>query len=341
MLAGAAGLLSAAAFQGCNRAGATSRPAPVKLYTSADEPLAREVIAACREQTGLEVRMATDTEAGKTTGLVRRIEAERNRPQADVFWSSELFLTIGLARNGLLAQHRPPAEGIPERYRDPEGRWTAFAVRARVVGYNTAQLKPVDLPAKWANLADAKWKGRLAIADPRFGTTGGHMAAMLALWGEPQFIDFLSRLREVTGGKLADGNATAARQVGAGSMAICATDSDDVYARQARGEPVELSYPDMGDGGTLMVPNSAALIAGSPNPEGGRRLLDWLTSPAAERLIAKSESRNIPVRESLRQELGLAMPPETKLAYPVIADQLPRALELAGKHLIARPAAAN
>src|SRR5690606_31249775 len=113
----------------------------VTLYCSVDPPFAREVVAAFEKQTGIKVRLRTDTEAGKTTGLVRLIEAERNRPQADVFWSSELFNTIKMADDGLLAEYRPPAEGIPERFKDPGGRWTAFGLRARVFGFNTDKVK--------------------------------------------------------------------------------------------------------------------------------------------------------------------------------------------------------
>jgi iron(III) transport system substrate-binding protein len=292
------------------------------------------VIAEFQKQTGIAVNMKTDTEAGKTTGLVRLIEAERSRPQADVFWSSELFNTVQLARNGLLAEYRPPAEGIPERYKDGEGRWTAFGVRARVLAYNTKEVQPEDLPTDWRAITDERWKGKLGVADPRFGTTRGHFAAFLAGWGEPAYVDFLRRLSEVTGGRLMDGNATAAREVGKGALLICATDGDDVYVMQERGQPLELTYPDMGDGGTLLIPNSVALVNGAPHPEMAKKLVDFLTSATTERMLARSTSRNIPVRESLRQELAMEMPPETKLSLDAITDAMDRAIELASRHLI-------
>lgn len=316
---------------GCKRA----KPRPVvTLYTSVDEPFVVEVINSFEKQTGVKVQLVTDTEAGKTTGLVRRIEAERDRPQADVFWSSELFNTIRLARAGLLAEYRPPAEGITDRYKDPAGKWTAFGLRARVIAYNTARLKPEQVPTRWRDIAETRWKGQLAIADPRFGTTTGHFAAMYALWGEQNYIAFLKGLAEVTQGKLMDGNATAARRVGAGEALICATDTDDVYARQNRGEPVALVYPDMGDGGTLLIPNSVGLIAGAPHPRTARRLIDFLTSAETERMLARSDSRNVPVRASLREELTMDLPPETAVSFEQIAGALAPAMNLAGKHLI-------
>jgi iron(III) transport system substrate-binding protein len=292
------------------------------------------VIAEFTKRTGINVQMKLDSEAGKTTGLVNLIRDQRARPIADVFWSSELFNTIKMGREGLLVEYRPPAEGIPERYRDASGRWTAFGLRARVLAYNTEKLKATDVPRKWRNVADARWSTELAVANPQFGTTRGHFAAMLALWGEQEYGRFLADLDKVVNERLMDGNATTAAVVGRGECSLGATDTDDVYARQERKEPIDIVYPDMGDGGTLLIPNSVGLVAGAPHPETARKLIDFLASAEAERMLAMSDSRNIPVRESLRKELGLQLPPETSISFDRIADAMDKAIEMAGKQLV-------
>lgn len=318
---------------GCSR-----RPADqtetVVLYTSVDEPFAREVVAEFEKQTGIRVQLVTDTEAGKTTGLVRKIEAERDNPRADVFWSSELFNTILLADAGLLDEYRPPAEGIPDRYKDPKGRWTAFGTRGRVICYNTERVQEDELPKTWHELVDSKWSGKLAVADPRFGTTTGHVAAMYELWGEQEYVEFLQQLHRTTNGVLMDGNATVARRVGSGEMLIGATDTDDVFARQARDEPIDMVFPDMGDGGTLLIPNSVALVTGAPHPQAARKLIDFLTSATTERMLAQSESANYPVREDLRRELEMETPAETQVSFDAIAKALEPALRLVSEHLL-------
>ncbi|MDM8006135.1 MAG: extracellular solute-binding protein [Phycisphaerae bacterium] len=306
----------------------------VTLYTSVDEPFAREVIAAFEKESGIRVALKIDSEAGKTTGLVRRIEAERSRPQADVFWSSELFNTIKMGQQGLLAEYRPAAVGIPDRYKDPSGRWTAFGLRARVLAFNTSKVKPEELPTRWRDMADSRWAGALGVADPRFGTTRGHFAAFLAAWGEPAYVEFVDQLSKTLGDKLQDGNATAARAVGRGELLVCATDTDDVYVRQDAQEPIDMVFPDMGDGGTLLIPNSVAMIANAPHPDTARKLMDFLTSEQTERMLAQSDSRNYPVRESLRKELNITLPSETKLTFDQIADAMDKAIELAGRKLI-------
>ncbi len=317
---------------GCKEDKGAAAPT-VTLYSSVDEPFAREVIAAFKQQTGIDVKLKLDSEAGKTTGLVNLIRSQKDRPLADVFWSSELFNTIKMAREGLLAEYRPPAEGIPERYRDPAGRWTAFGLRARVLAWNPEQLKREEVPATWRDIANPRWTGKLAVANPQFGTTRGHFAAMLALWGEEQYSQFLTDLNKVLNGRLMDGNTTTAAVVARGEYLLGATDTDDVCVRQNRKEPIDMVYPDMGDGGMLLIPNSVGLITGGPNPEAAKKLIDFLTSPETERMLARSDSRNIPVRESLRKELNAPLVPETKLSFDAIADAMDKAIEMAGKQL--------
>jgi iron(III) transport system substrate-binding protein len=243
-------------------------------------------------------------------------------------WSSELFQTIRLAQNDLLDVYRPAADDIPDRYKDTDGKWIAFGLRARVIGYNTESISEDGLPQTWSEIAEPKWTGKLGVADPHFGTTTGHFAAMYALWGEAAYTDFVGRLHGTLQGKLLSGNATAARLVGSGTLVICATDTDDVYARQCDDEPIALSYPDLGDGGTLLVPNSVAFVRGAPHPETAKKLIDFLCSAQAERLLAESDSGNFPVRAALRDELGMTLPPETKVAFTDIADAIEPAMKI-------------
>jgi iron(III) transport system substrate-binding protein len=73
--------------------------------------------------------------------LVNLIQAEKSNPQADVFWSSETGRAIALKSADCLAPYQSPnAEGIPAKFKDPEGYWTGFAARARVIIYKDVQL---------------------------------------------------------------------------------------------------------------------------------------------------------------------------------------------------------
>jgi len=294
-------------LSGCRR-GADEQ---VVLYVSADEYVARELVRDFEARSGIRVIMLGDTEAKKTTGLVERLRAEADEPQADVFWSSECFMTIALADEALLAPYSSEVtESWPDEHRDEDGRWFAFAGRARVIVYAPGRVDADALPRTWMDLTDARWKDRIVMADPRFGTTGGHLGAMLSYWrqrglGDAYFEAFVDGLADNNARLLSGGNAGVVDAVARGEADIGMTDTDDVWAARANGLGVELIYPRhhrddaVAGGGTLVIPNTVARVANGPNPDHAGRLIDYLLSPRAERLLLESTSHNIPLNPAV------------------------------------------
>ncbi len=320
----------------CERGKDSPQQDPLVLYCSVDEAFARGVIEAYQTRSGQRVSAVFDTEAGKTTGLVNRIisEAAAGRPRADVFWSSELFNTIQLARQGLLQTYDSPAAAdIPQRYKDREHRWTALAARARVLAFDPQRTALTDVPHTWQQLAEPVFARHLALANPLFGTTRGHIAAMFALWGPARGREFLKRLRD-SGASIADSNSATARAVIAGRVEFAATDTDDVWVAQREGASLDLIYPDMGDGGTLLIPCSVAIVKGSDNLAASRKLVDYLVSAEVEQMLAESDSRNIPVRPMLRERLSLTWPPESKIGFDAVVDAMDEAVAAVREILI-------
>jgi iron(III) transport system substrate-binding protein len=302
----------------------------VVLYTSTDEPLARQVIDAFTRRTGIGVEPLFDTEADKTTGLARRIRSEAASPRADVFWASEPFQMIQLAEEDLLARYMPDtARSIPIAYRDAKDRWVGFALRARVLAYDPGVLPPDQQPKTWEELAQPAFASKVVFANPLFGTTRGHMAAMLTAWGEPAFTSWLERL--AAGGvanRLAAGNAQVAKSVAMGQAVMGATDTDDVYAQQRSGAKVEMLYLDMGGGGTLLLPNTVAVIKDAPHAPFAKQLAAFLCSQQVEQMLAESDSRNVPVRPGLRARLHIELPSNTPVDYVKVAEAMPKAIEI-------------
>ncbi len=310
--------------------------APIVLYASIDEPIAQPVLDAFRKQSGVNVSVVFDSEAGKTTGLVNRIvaEAKSERVRADVFWSGEVFQTIRLAREGLLASHEvASAEDIPRRFKDEERRWTGFGLRARVLAYDSAHATLDELPRRWEDVAAPAFAKNLAIANPLFGTTRGHVASMFAVWDVERGRNFLTGIRE-SGALIVDGNSAAVRAVIDGRVKYALTDSDDVWLARKVLPTLSAAYLDLGDGGTLLIPCTVALLRGGPNPDGGRRLVEFLASSETERMLARSEARFIPVREALREELGVDLPPASVISFDSVADSMDDAAKVVREILI-------
>lgn len=263
----------------------------VVVYTSVDEVYALEVFAAFTRETGVAVRPLFDAESAKTLGLVNRIAAERAQPQADVFWNGECARTALLKSQGLLEPYRSPsAEGIGPEWRDPDGAWTGFGARARVIVYNTDKVK--DPPRTLDELARPAWKDRVAMANPLFGTTAAHVAALAQVRGEEGALRLLSALK-ANGLRVVGGNSHVVDLVASGGRDAGITDTDDVWVRKERGEPVAMVYP---EDGTLAIPNSVALVKGAPRAEQGRKFVDFLLRKETEAMLARGRSRQMPVR---------------------------------------------
>ena len=266
----------------------------VVIYTSVDQVFSEPILEQFEAETGIEVLAVYDVEAAKTTGLVNRLIAEKENPQADVFWNGEFAQTIVLREEGVLTPYvSSNAADIPEAYKDPDGYWTGFAGRARVLIVNTDLVPENRMPQSIQDLLDPAWPGeQVGIAYPLFGTTATQAAALYAHWGESEGRAYFEALaaRDV---RVVDGNSVVRDMVADGRLAFGLTDTDDACGAVERGAPVEIVIPDQDTDqmGTLVIPNTVGLIAGGPNPEYGQQLIDYLLSDeVAEAMIASGWS---------------------------------------------------
>ena len=302
----------------------------VVLYCSVDQAVAEPIIAEFEKLTGIDVLPRFDTEASKTVGLVQRIRAEAASPIADVLWSNEIFHTIRLARESLLATYRSEiTKDWPERYADPNGQWYGFALRARVIAYNTTRVSAAESPKCLEDVLDSKWKGRLVMAAPEFGTTGGDVASWFAHYDAARATKMLEGLK-ANDIRLVAGNSTAVRMVATGQAEVCFTDTDDVYAAQRNGWPIAMNYLDQGGDGALAIPNTAAIIKDTANPEEAEELMEFLLSERLEKMLLSSDSHNCPIRPALAEQFEMYLIPRPLgLDYDKVADHLPTAIRTA------------
>lgn len=327
-------LLLASSIFVCNAKEISKEQSEIVLYCSVDQKFAEQVIKVCETQTGIKIKPRFDTEASKTTGLVNRIRMEKDNPYADVFWSSEIFNTIKLAEEGLLTSYESPnSRDFPSQYRDPNSFWTAFGLRSRVICYNTELVKSDDIPKSIFDLTSPRFNNKVVIADPRFGTTRGHMGALLSFWGQDKFTDFIKKLKD-NGVRLVNGNSTAVRMVARGDAHVCLTDTDDVWVAQWNDKPVEMVFPDQDDFGTLVIPNTVCMVKGGPNPEASQKVIDFLLSGTVEKMLALSDSHNFPVHKSVQHMFPTLRPPKTmSVEYSEAADSMTQAIKIADQYL--------
>jgi len=316
-------------------AGCWSSSGPeVVVYTALDCEFSEPVFEDFTAATGIAVRPKFDTESTKTVALANAIIAERNRPRCDVFWNNEILNTLRLKRQGLLAVYHPPgAEQYPATARSPDGLWHGFAARARVLIVNTRLVPEDERPGSILDLTEQKWRGRSAMAKPLFGTTATHAACLFCCWGDEKAKAFFEKIK-ANDVQILSGNKQVALSVAAGRLAFGITDTDDAVIEKEKGMPVAIIYPDQGEGqmGTLFIPNTLAIIKGSPNGDAARRLVDYLLSPAVEAGLAAGRSAQVPLNPNCKAEVRVATP-KTIRAMQIDFDTAAEKWDSAGEFL--------
>jgi iron(III) transport system substrate-binding protein len=298
----------------------------VVIYTSVDDVFARPIAERFEQETGITVQLVPDTEETKSTGLLNRLIAEKERPQADVFWSGDPVRAAILKAKGVAAPYRSPqANGLPPQFSDPDGYWTGFSARARVLIYNRTLIPEGQEPKSVLDLLNARFKDKACIANPLFGTTSMHAAALFAVLGEAKAKAFFEGFVE-NGGKILSSNGEVRRRVAEGEFAVGITDTDDANVARLEGKPIGIVYPDADGMGTLIIPNCAVLITGGPHPEAARRFIDYLLQPEIEKVLAESEAAQIPLRPGVPVPAGV-IPIERLKPMPVNYSTLATLLE--------------
>lgn len=271
----------------------------VVVYTALDQIFSEPILKEFESKHNIAVKAVYDIEAVKTTGLVNRLIAEKKNPRCDVFWNNEIMRTIVLKKKGVLAPYSSPsAKDIPAQFRDKENYWAGFAARARVLVVNTDLVKEKDYPSSIADLTSAKWKGQFAMANPLFGTTSTHVAAMFATKGPEAAEEYLKQVL-ANDAKIVDGNSVVRDMTGSGEVLFGITDTDDVNVGIKSGMPIKMIPPDQDSKGTLVIPNTVSLINNCPNPEEAKLLIDYLLSREVEEKLAHSSSAQIPLRKGI------------------------------------------
>lgn len=271
----------------------------VVVYSSVDDSYSRPLCERFSQATKIEVKLVPDSEETKSTGLLNRLIAEKERPQADVFWSGDPVRAAILVARKISAPYiSSQAAGLPTEFAQPSLGFTMFSTRMRVIVYNRNLLAGKSPPSSVFDLINPRFRGAGCLANPLFGTTSMHAAALFQVLGEQPAKDFFHKLTENNVAMLSS-NGEVRRRVAAGDFEIGLTDSDDANVALNDGAPIGYVLPDQENMGTLMVPNAVVLIARGPNPENAKKFIDFILSPDSERWLAESDAAQFPLHPGL------------------------------------------
>lgn len=271
---------------------ATAQDKVLNLYSSRHYDTDEALYANFTKQTGIKINRI---EAGEDQ-LLQRMRAEGDKSPADVLITVDAGRLWRAQQNGLLQPIRNAAleKAIPAHLREPEGHWFGFSKRARVFVVNKDRVKPGDL-ARYEDLADPKWKGRLLIRSSTNVYMQSLVGSMIATLGAPATEVWAKAVvgnlaRAPKGGDTDQIKAVAA---GEGDVAVSNTYYFARLANSAKPEDkavvqnLAVIFPNQGDRGTHVNISGAGVAKHAPNKANAIKFLEYLASPEAQNYFAK------------------------------------------------------
>ncbi len=272
----------------------------LNLYGSAEPRVIEFLAKQFEKETGNEVNWIRMS-SGET---LARLRAEKNNPQADVWWGGTLDPHSVGALAGLTESYKPSIfEEIDPRFRDPIGDNLVIGIYVGILGFsvNEEALKSMGLPIPqgWDDLIDPKYKGLIGMANPNTsGTALTTLATQVFLRGEDEGLEYMKKLHKNMSNYTKSGVAPGVL-AGRGEIAIAIIFLHDAVYHAIEGYPVTPIVPKEGTGYEIGGLN---LVKGAPNPELAKKFIDWVVSG--------------PVQESLASVGSFQLPTNTKAKVP-------------------------
>lgn len=262
-------------------AAGASREGTLTFYTSLHEQNLPAILAAFEKKYGVKVK---PWRSGADKVLQRMVtEAGAGRYDVDAVHvgSGELE---ALHREGLLQKVDTPHHrnllpaAMPAGHRD----WAPTYLTVFVQAYNTNAVKEQELPKRWQDLADPRWKGRLGIEerdDDWFGRLAEEM-------GEQKCVDLFRRIVAANGVSVRKGHSLLGNLVVSGEVPLALASHYNVTeSARKKGAPV---------GWIALEPvvaraNGIAVARKAPHPYAALLFYDWLISDEGQRLLAQRD----------------------------------------------------
>jgi iron(III) transport system substrate-binding protein len=276
----------------------------LNAYSIWPENWARPMLQEFEKATGIRVNFVRFSSGEALARLI----AEKNNPRVDVLFGGPVETFAAGVKEGIFEPYKPPAfAALPARFKAADGSWVAIADDPLVFMTNARFLKDNNLkpPASWEDLLNPAYKNMLQMADARTsGTAVTRIFSVLEIYGrdETKAFDYMKKERkQVQLYTKSGGGGTL--PVGLGQAAGGIFFIVDALDTKAKGYDVVISFPKEGIGTSA---EAIALVKGTRNPELGKRLIDWASSPAMQKLFAPHKINFVPAHPEVAVEPSLA-----------------------------------
>lgn len=254
------------------------------VYCSVQNSLCEDITKTFSQQHGIETQFIH----GGTGTLFGRIKAEKQNPQADVWYGGTIEPHFQAAELGLLEKYRPKAQAdiLPQfksLMESEKGEYTSIVyLLALGFGINTEKLASLGVapPKSWQDLLDPRLKNEVQLPDPRSsGTTYSLIATLVQLWGEEKAFEYLKQLNQNISQYVKSTLVTA--NLARGESAVTVGFVHSYATEKEKGAPVEAILPQEGVGYAL---GGASILKGARNLENAKLFMEFVLSKQAQEI---------------------------------------------------------
>ncbi|MCB8883645.1 iron ABC transporter substrate-binding protein [Acidisoma cellulosilytica] len=291
-------------------------PEVLTLYSAQHEQVIDMLTAAFTKQTGIKVL----SHAGEGPDIAHQLVQEGSASAADIFLTENSPELVLLDEKKLLAPVDPKTlAAVPPQDSPSSGHWVGVLARENVLTFNPKLIAETELPASLLDLADPKWKGKIAIA-PSDSDFLPLVSAVLVLKGQEATLAWLKGLKANAQVFDDDEGVVAAVDRGAAATGII---NSYYWARLATEQGMaktqaQVYHFDNGDAGALVNISGAAILASSKNKDAAQKFLAFLVSKPTQSMLAASDvDFEYPLAAGV--PVNAMMKPRSELHPPVIS----------------------
>lgn len=257
----------------------------VGVYTTLEEPLAKELFDLFQKETGIQVnwqRLA----GGEAES---RLEAEKANPQASIWVGGVGLNHMSAKLKGLTTPYKSKMlVNTPAEYRDTENYWIGLYLGplSFMTNNKIAKEQGIQPPKSWADLLKPEYKGKIRMANPTTsGTAYNVITTLRYIFGgdEAKTFDYLAKLDKNVDQYTKSGSAPG-KSVAIGEIPVAIGYAHDQVKLKVEGADVTITIPQEGTGFEIA---SMSLVKGGPDPVNAKKLYDWILSSEAQGIIAK------------------------------------------------------
>jgi iron(III) transport system substrate-binding protein len=263
----------------------------LNLYSSRHYQTDEALYAGFTKQTGIRINRI---EAGEDA-LIARLKSEGERSPADVLITVDAGRLWRAEQEGLFQPVKSAVleSRVPASFREPNGHWFGFSMRARVIAYARDRVKPADV-ATYESLAEPKWKGRICVRSSSNIYNLSLMGALIEQLGQAQAEGWAKAVRANMARDPKGGDTDQLRAVAAGECDV-AISNHYYYARLMRSakpadrevaDKVGVVFPNQSGRGAHVNISGAGVLKHAPHRANAVRFLEYLASDEAQRYFA-------------------------------------------------------